>query len=55
MNVATPAQPHTGTVRRRMRGQKMEFFFSPDNDWLVIIRNEQPYNAKFKAPSPITM
>jgi hypothetical protein len=39
MNVATPAQPHTRTVRSRMRGQKMEFF-SPDNDRLVIIRSE---------------
>ena len=26
MNVATPAQPHTGTVRSGMRGQKMDFF-----------------------------
>jgi hypothetical protein len=39
MNVATPAQPHTGTVRSGMRGQKMDFF-SPYNDRLVIIRNE---------------
>jgi hypothetical protein len=39
MNVTTPAQPHTRTVRSGMRGQKMGFF-SPDNDRLVIIRSE---------------
>ena len=39
MNTTTPAPLHTGTVRSGMRGQKTGFF-SPDNDWLVIIRSE---------------